>query len=832
MRAIFDSQIKSDNEYPVEKVSAIPESLLFTGASEVKLQYTSTLKLWDNVLRSILDNTQISTAEKVQFLIDARNDKSTDAFQYIFGRQINFWKQSPEAKNIAEDYFNEKQFHLSVNPFEKYKYFEFQTKNLLPGSSEAIIAYFQSRSTVNEKYDKECELIYNLIQLGCETDAVNYFETLTLEFVEGKNNTYSTRIYGEPESIELFEIFCFSKNEKNAQKGKAILIYLLTSVQYNADNLYRLLEYLDSNEYKKLLKKWHDYYKGLSFFEYAAENASNTSGQSVNNNPEIQSYFSFTVNNLSTLAEIYGIQLWDEFVKHRNIWQKSNNYSYMRLQLLVAENIFFNCEVPLEEKKSILFQIQKTDNFFSENDYYGRFEPRYLKLVNMAFPDWEIEYSEFEKLGLGEIAGYTKPVNIHSSAYEVVSRETNIPLENAREFLRDINSFAQKNNLLPITDFEKEEYHAVNSTYHAYLFKYLEANDYIAWFDAESADSPVNYNNFFKEYFQPHSIKSGISEISVAQETVLQTGGMIKYDIYVKCKDLYLKHSYEEHGTDWYSPQRLIKMLNICLIEINSKYRFIEIETRDQTAMFCLAEPDAVFSFLNAYSIRCWAINYDDELYNDSLPLSKKEVITEIAESDNDNSGIEYFKKYLFLTTGLEFDKQQDWQFIRNEFGKGGYYNITFNFPSILFPSISKSWHLTIRTLRLILIVLFVAISILMIKDFTVSKLLIYPLLALSAFFSKETAIVRNFSSFFYLVAIFLLHHFISLHLALFLLLICFILINYFRHYIHDRILKKVALKSAGNFLLLLKSGTINKLINIKSQDEYKYRLKVKKKSR
>ncbi len=87
------------------------------------------------------------------------------------------------------------------------------------------------------------------------------------------------------------------------------------------------------------------------------------------------------------------------------------------------------------------------------------------------------------------------------------------------------------------------------------------------------------------------------------------------YKVFVKYSESEYTYvfEYQEEETDWYQPQRLVKMINLCLIDQQTPLRLIEVNTYDQSALFVLSEPSKILSLFDKYSIKYGAVNFRDE---------------------------------------------------------------------------------------------------------------------------------------------------------------------------------------------------------------------------
>lgn len=540
-------------------------------------------------------------------------DANRDAFEYINSRAIRFWKTSKEAENLIEEYFKQKEFHKLDDPYSKFKHFEFRTKSLFPDCYDLITDYFQRRYSLEIKYQYEGDLVYRLIELKKELDAVKYLEILINDYVNGKiqNLTLGDR---NPQFYEgfIFDFLCFSENKDIAQKSTDLLFKLLEEKDFDTYNLYKLTAYLDKERHIKLLeKRFDDYYKNINFKPLDSKNENEQPYYKLV--PNASSFFSFISEGASLLGVSRGMDLWTKFYETIPYW-KHYGGPFEFAQMSVLENSFQDTKLTKEEKKEILFSAKKTERLFSDGDLYGSWSTRYLQLVLKTYPDKKVPKEDFDKLQLGNILTYSYPLNINQNSLKVVPFRIKLNDESINKIVFDLNSFAKSSNLNPIELSKKEKFALSLKSPESCIFDFFQKNESIVWFDAESFEG--NYVDFYESNFLPVLKINNITDIQISQKTEKINDDEYNYKIYIKNKTTAFLFEYSEHGTDWYQPQRLVKMLNLCLMDYDTRFRFVEIESGDQTAIFILTEPSKMKPLLDKYNIGCWAINYNDDFHN------------------------------------------------------------------------------------------------------------------------------------------------------------------------------------------------------------------------
>ena len=608
LNLLFDKVILSDSQIIINEVDLFSGKPKISPAPAPILSYSSEMKLWDQELKNILDNPAYSEKDKIQFLEAAISDTSRDELHSINSYVIDFWRTSPEAEKLIDQYFINKKSQYPDNPYRIYDHLRFKTKNLIPGVYEMITDYFRKRESLQLKSPYEGELILGLIYLGKEEEAIAYLEQLIDDFLRGK-------IYYLPlgsrsaDDVNLFDLICLSERPEIAKKSLSLLYYYLAQLKFDAPELDELLYFLDRDKYLQISKIKFENYAALNFSVIDLADPNIKSGnERFKVVPNALNYFHFMPSNAYRLGEYMGRALWQEFVKKMPYWEKYDGFPFESNQMHILESSFKDKSLTQEELRSMLFQVKQTKKFYKEGDYYGNWGDRFLRLVKTAYPNGVSTRQDFDKLGLGQRLMYDSPLRI-------TIPDAKDPRDNSRvdELINDMILC----KILP------QNYHLKLSNYDRFIFslKFFNTNintllaksQKIAWFDAESSDVPTNYVDFFTVNFLPLLKKVGIKDIEVFQNTKKYENDEYDYEIHVKSDERAYKYTYKETGTDWYQSQRLVKMINLLLIQKKTPYRLIEIETGDQTAKFGIFEPSILKPLLDKYGINCWAIHYEDQ---------------------------------------------------------------------------------------------------------------------------------------------------------------------------------------------------------------------------
>ncbi|WP_158963442.1 hypothetical protein [Myroides fluvii] len=610
--SLFDKVILKDSGYPVKKVDIFPLSEIKQKQTGTKLVYSPTQKLWDDNLRVILDNDHYTAQEKIAFIKEALNDESRDAFESINRRSIRFWSASKEAEDLIEGYFKQKNFEASEDPDVRFTHFEFRTKSLLPDAYDLIVQYFNERDTLEQKYPDEGDLVYRLIQLNKEEEAITYLTLLVDDYLAKKIKRLNLGSQNPPlYDGYVFEFLCFSENKEIAQKATHLLFYLLERSNLESYNLYPLTSYLDQERHLRMLEKRFDYYRTFDFSPIDLNQLEE--GEDIRYSkrvPEAYFYFSFMGNDALKLGERKGREIWTTFVETMPYWISIKN-NFETQQLAMLQCAFKDATLTVEEKKNFLIQAEKTKQFFNQRDYYGERNTRFLQLVLAAYPDRKIPREDFDRMQLNQVLPYSFPLAIPDHMLESNPNRTGADEQNKDQVVVDLNHFAKKMNWNPIEVTDRAGYYLSLESVESIILDFFRKNKRLVWFDAEGFTG--DYVAFFEENFLPVLESSNLTDIQISQQSKQVEEDDYQYEIYIKNSVNTYLFDYTEHGTDWYQPQRLVKMLNLSLMDSKSSLRFVQVDSGDQTVIYLLATPSEIKPLLDAYGLHSFAISYDDD---------------------------------------------------------------------------------------------------------------------------------------------------------------------------------------------------------------------------
>ncbi|HEY8897424.1 MAG TPA: hypothetical protein VIM79_21515 [Niastella sp.] len=620
----FDNAILKDTALKVSRASEFPKSeIAFTDKVTLKA-YNSETPLYNIDFKAILDNPQYAEADKVKFIKDALADTSRDAFKYIHSSRISFWNTSKQAKELIDNYFHNKQYEKSEDPNTRYKYFEFRTKSFYPETPQLITEYFANRSTVAAKYPYELELIIQLKLMGKEEEAVKYLEIVVDDVIHDRLGKYVN--YGErnPSLTDgnVFEHLCLCDNESVAKKATDLLFNLVfqKKMEGKQTQFFELLEYVDKNRYHQVLDKWYAFYMNLDFSKIDT-NVLKEHGWSkvIAQFPDVAGYDWFVSFYSEYLAEKYGKKFWNDFISKAKIAQYGND-DIANSQLYKLENISKNKTVTNEDLKQMLFQVIKTPKLFQSDN-----KARYLRLICKAYPDRKIPKADFDKLQLEKIYAYSMPLALNEEDLELPQYWEIPTVAKINKLAADINEFSRENNLNAISFNKKQTFllsRLAAPDADVIICDHLIKNNLIIEVDYNNNEEIAfsNYIDLYNSAFRKVLEKKNY-HFTISQITQKIKEDEYRYQVYVKYNNTIYKTEYTGKEKPYQNGRRLMKMINLCLIEHKAKERIIEIKVNKLNHTFAFIEPGRLTPFLDKQSnkqkkIYYWATGSEDEFTN------------------------------------------------------------------------------------------------------------------------------------------------------------------------------------------------------------------------
>ena len=620
----FDNAILKDAEIKVTRVTEFPASESPFTDKVILKAYRSETMLYDIDFKAILDDPKYAEADKVKFIKDALADTSRDAFKYIHSNRINFWNKSKEAKALIDNYFHNKQYEKSEDPNTRYKYFEFRTKSFYPETAQLITEYFASRPTLAVKYPYEIELIIQLKLMGKEEEAVKYLEIIVDDVIHDRLGKYVN--YGERNATltdgNVFEHLCLSENEAIAKKATDLLFNLVYQKPMGGKRIhfFELLEYVDKNRYHQVLDKWYAFYMNLDFSKIDTTVLKKHGWSKVISQfPDVEGYEGFMSFYSEYLADKHGKKFWNDFITKEKIAQYGNDDN-ANSQICKLEYVSKNKTVTREDLKQMLFQVIKTPNLFRSDN-----KARYLRLICQAYPDRKIPKADFDKLQLEKICAYSMPITLNEEALELPQYWEIPTVARVNKLAADINEFSRENNLNGISFHKKQTFllsRLAAPDAGVIICDHLIKNNIIIEVDYNKNEEIAfsNYIDLFNSSFRKVLEKKN-HHFSISQITQKIKEDEYRYQIYVKYNNTIYKTEYTGKEKLYQNGRRLMKMMNLCLMENKAKERIIEIKVDKLNHTFAFMEPAKLTPFLDKQSdklrkIYYWATSIEDEFTN------------------------------------------------------------------------------------------------------------------------------------------------------------------------------------------------------------------------
>lgn len=586
---VFDEVLLNDESIKVEKSTDFPVDINNENTLFKELVYDAEKKYTD--LKEILDSKIFSDVQKIDFLNKALEDNKRNALEYINTTQPLFWQKNESSKEIVKKYFDKMNISENPSPFEMNDFLKFKIFNNYPESREIIFRYFES---ILNGYEQEGNWIWILnyfVKFGDYENGLVLLEKYVTEF----NGSIKNLIF-----LNIFKQYIFSSDSEVSNHATNLFFEYLSKSKFNQWENFRLAAFLDKTRTTKLLDSWFDYYSKLDFSKIDLTNFDIYQANKVN--PEFNAYISFMGFSSRLLGPLNGRKVWAEFQKRIKYWEKYENSPFMSNQLNVLKYVFHDVSISLSEKKEMLKAIKKDRRLY--HDIWDRV--RYLKLVEIAYPDNVINENDFQLLGLSELDTHIPDyLNDIDKEFSFKSLEKNI---------EEINYFARQNNYKEIKLTFEDHIEATINEF-GLLLRFLQINSLLIGFDAETYNSPPIYSDLFEHNFKNVLQKNGLSDISIAHQVNLNNELFYKNEIFIKDNNNILKTTFEEEKTQWYSPQYLVKLINLILVQKNIHQRLVEIESSDQSVYLCLMEPSKIKTLLNKLKINCYALKYHDDFF-------------------------------------------------------------------------------------------------------------------------------------------------------------------------------------------------------------------------
>ncbi|MFD2942407.1 hypothetical protein [Flavobacterium notoginsengisoli] len=595
---IFDNAVISDIRFVLENTSVFPENNInnFRSKQEdiVPLKYDSQNEYYN--FKFILEDKNYSENEKIEFLKQALNDSSQKGLEYILKTTSSFFFNSEEARKIIDDCFQYNQNEILKNDSINKNYLFFKLYNDYPDSEKLIDHYFDSTRSDFFQFDYEIFFIKKLIEIKKQEKAVKYLQ-LIIDKLDWKNSSTLEKV---------FEELCFSENDNISKTALDLLFQYLRRVNKNTTNFYKISSYIDVKRHSEILKLWFDFYKSIDYSSVKPEDLN-----SYQRSELAQNYIYFTyflVSNSEYLALIDVVEFWKYYHSFEKYWRDDTSYPFQRRQLAVIKDCFKNDSISYDYKREILFNSCKEFRLFEDREYLAT----YLQLVIEAYPDLRIPKKDFEQLELNKSFDYSSPFDFSRSLLKIWPRYRYLYKNEVAQLISDINLFCKSASLNEIENTKLNNFRFLEKSAENVLIETLNDNGITAGTDPEFMYSPSDYYSFFESSLKPLLTQKGINNIEVRQITQKIENDNYESKIYVKFQDQIFCHEFTEDEYSSFSPQRIVKAINLLLIKNQIKERFIELATAGYF-LFVLIQPSILKTISNQCQIRSLAVHYDDE---------------------------------------------------------------------------------------------------------------------------------------------------------------------------------------------------------------------------
>lgn len=616
---IFDKEILRDKDYFIEKVNTFPKTT--TPKEETKkLKYSSDLRLYALKYEEIFDHPIYPTKDKIQFIKEALADSTRDAFETIHSPAIMFWRTSEEARNLMDQYFQEKQFEKSDNLYTKYKYFEFKTKSFYPDAYEIITNYFKNRPPFEERYQHEGDLIYRLYLIGEEEEAIKYLEEMTNEYLNNPLKRFSLSV--ENHDIQYHSIFheiCFSNDPIIRNKSTDLLFQILKGKHYNSYNLYQLSAYLDLDRHVQLLANKFDGLTNLDLPPLKEFKEMDVfTRKSLGSIDRVKTLQSFIHSNSLYLSRARGKEIYQFFKQIKPYWELTYDTKWNVFHTL--EYCFKDTSLTMQEKIWLLKNFEFKKRYYSTFDTRGRFKARFLNVLFQTFPDRNVPEDLYEQLDISQFLALSELAKITDEDLDIRILWKKLEPKEMDSLLEDLNEYGRQNQMKPLGLNAKTRFQFSQQSCEELINHYFKINGKLIGFNQESVFNPADFEKFYRMEFK-EKIENNSKLSTKALSFVKDLGGKFvrkegktkyQYEVYFSIENSHFKHTYEEQSQDWQMPYRIIKMINLGLIEQKSKIRLVTAASADQSVFF-IGEPYQIKTLLSKYKIAHWVINFHDD---------------------------------------------------------------------------------------------------------------------------------------------------------------------------------------------------------------------------
>jgi hypothetical protein len=575
---LFDSIIQNDTTCKVEIREA--QNFVKTMVPKPDLVYDKDKKYSWNFIFSVICSRNIEEAAKLDFVKAALADKEQNIFRYFYSGKCPCLDTQIHLRELLSNHFKA----ISTTPNNKYEafhYLEFVAINQLPGYLNLIEDYFSSRDSLQHFYLNETKLPLYLIRAGQEQRALELMEMFVEDQKNGKISYLKDGAHAEKENI--FTLLAFSDDPEVSRKAMDLAFeYYRNITRGYTYSLGLFLEYHDIKRFKQALEFWLEEYPSLDSTEYSVNSGFRT----------------LLAGDGLMIAEQQGYPYWQLFVNNLNRWKKYNESIDDPMM-----NIALACMKGTKQasEKQAIIDFVKQHNIFIRNDSKARSRAmlkKFMELLILANPyiseneigqivperydDWKYAYGQLKDRSvyqLDETAFYSRV-----SIFQKYGYAQNMKLDKYDKFLFHIGDLN--------------------------IYRLLQTTENIIWFDTEGGMFPLSYADLFKDEFHSVLLKKGIDFLSV-DETHEINERICHYTITISNADKTYTIEFA-NGSDWYEVIPFMKALNMALKDSGSDLRFIYLDSRDQTTLIGLFDPNKFLPMAKELALYCYALNYGD----------------------------------------------------------------------------------------------------------------------------------------------------------------------------------------------------------------------------
>ncbi len=597
---IFDRVIKEDTTLLLDFISK-QETNNFHKVSHSTLKFDSTSTYYD--LSEILDNDTYLDIDKIQLLHDIINYNKKDWFENIHSVKIDFWHRCAPALEIIENYLKKKVLTHQESEYLKFQYIEFRVRNQFPDAYSFIKDYFNQRPTFIKKMPFEGILIGELIRLEKFDEALLNLEILIDDYFNKKTDYLFIDTY--------IRKLCFSNNQIIKDRATNILLKYLERIERGGiDQEWKSAFLLNKEVTIKILKQKFDYYTNIDFSHL---DYSKNDFNLIYEHQKVSYYVDFMRFCLPYLNEIYGKDIWNEFVLKIPFWEKYQNSPFIDNQLTILSACLNDKRLTLPEKEKMLLQIKQSEQLFSD----GFNKQKYINCIRKVYISSTPSLDMLKKLNIS-LDDFRNFNRIYfKDYYKIYTVEKIISDLNIAGMVRKNINTDRFNDFSKFEDFLKNDY-SYYDFYNDHFDKYFFQTGLVNRIMLPHLGNQDNFKIVFDKYFKPFLEQNGIKDIFITQQTIVEQN-QATHTVFVNSNFENIQFEIIVPNKSYCDYKKLSKSINFILANRDLKFRFIEVKTLDFMSRYqeyVFFEPSRLRDLLDKYEIACWAIDERDEFSN------------------------------------------------------------------------------------------------------------------------------------------------------------------------------------------------------------------------